>query len=223
MGAHTLASCDPSLSVPHNNWTTLTHHVINNITFLDKLAAHIELKENNNLLNDEVTAYFNLGNFKKGSQQRSAQQSYQRWMNIFSLISNPVIAWFDNPVDAGYFQKIRSSLPENRTMVHVIHRSSTWSFSNTEPKIKHIYSRPGYPKYHPNTVLPEYSSVMHAKYELMFRAVYENHFNTLYFAWLDIGLFRQMVDESPIEHFELYIPPGMEQNKVAYSKVYTRS
>ena len=73
MGAHTLASCDQSMSVSHNNWTTLTHHVINNITFLDKLAALIELKESNNLLNDEVTiitAYFNLGNFKKGSQQR---------------------------------------------------------------------------------------------------------------------------------------------------------
>ena len=66
---------------------------------------------------------------------------------------------------------------------------------------------------------------MHAKYELMLQAVYNNHFNILYFAWLDIGLYRKLIDkeEGLNETFEIYIPPDMDQNKVAYNKVFNRS
>ena len=172
-----------------------------------------------------VTAFLNIGDFLREGQLRSAEGSYKHWMTIYSRIKNPVIAWFDNPDDAKYFKQIRSSSPNRRTIIYVINRNETWSFSTLQPKIKSIYDRPGYPKLNPNTVLPEYSCVMHAKYELMLRAVYNNHFNILYFAWLDIGLYRKLIDkeEGSKETFEIYIPPDMDQNKVAYNKVFNRS
>lgn len=45
-----------------------------------------------------------------------------------------------------------------------------WSFGLRDA-IQQIYSRSGYPKYTPNTVLPEYSCAMHAKYDIMRRSI----------------------------------------------------
>ena len=59
---------------------------------------------------------------------------------------------------------------------------------------------------------------MHAKYEVMQLAIVENPFNTLYFCWLDIGLFRDISQST--SQFSLYLPPNYKNNSVAYQEVY---
>jgi hypothetical protein len=98
-----------------------------------------------------------------------------------------------------------------------------WSFGLV-PEITHIFAMPGYPQHTPNTVVPTYSVAMHAKYEVMQMAIKENPFKTRYFCWLDIGLFRGLVDQQgELLPFTIYLPAGFRSYSVAYSEVYTRS
>ena len=78
-----------------------------------------------------------------------------------------------------------------------------------------------YPKFQPNTVVPEYSCAMHAKYELMIKAIDANYFSTLHFAWIDIGLFRHE-DSTKTSHFDIGLPPKFNQSLVAYNEVFPR-
>ena len=91
------------------------------------------------------------------------------------------------------------------------------------PEIARIYAKPGYPKHHPNTVVPEYPAAMHAKYELMQLTIRDNPFRTQFFCWLDIGLFRDIASE-PIDspRFSLTLPDGFQLDSVAYTEVYSR-
>ena len=165
-----------------------------------------------------VTAFLDLGTFKKGDLHTFSPGLYREWIKVFHRIENPVVAFFDNERDVKMFQVLRNALPGNRTQVVKISRVSMWAFS-LRSNIADIFSRPFYPKHHPNTVLPEYSCTMHAKYELMARVVNENPFNTRFFSWLDVGLFRDIsANQGP--PFSLYIPPNFDRTKVAYSQVY---
>lgn len=135
-----------------------------------------------------VTAYFNLGSFQKGEIRHNifTPQLYQKWMKVFSRISNPVIGYFDDVGFYKYFEKQRSQLKSNLTLLRLIDRNKLWSFS-LKGLIGDIYKQPEYPIHHPNTVFPEYSCAMHAKYELLYMTLQQNPFRTKYFAWLDIG------------------------------------
>ena len=113
-----------------------------------------------------------------------------------------------------------------------------WSFGLV-PEIARIFRKPGYPKHRPNTVVPNYSAAMHAKYEVMQSAIKENPFKTRYFCWLDIGLFRDLTDgdhdsiripnvpndslkfeQFSTDRFSIYLPPGLEPSSVAYQQVW---
>ena len=208
-----------------SNWTRLIMKLLSNSTEADRLKSEIKSTETKPIKDDVtlVTSYFDLGDFAKGSESNHFNKKlYKNWMTIFSKISNPVIAWFDQQQDANDFKKIRSSLPENRTIVHVIKRNETWVFNNLYSKIEKLYNRSDYPKFLPNTVKPEYPCVMHLKYELLLRGIYQNPFNTLYMAWLDVGYFRDLVNSNSTEPFELYIPSDMNQDKVSYNMVANR-
>jgi hypothetical protein len=93
-----------------------------------------------------------------------------------------------------------------------------WSFGLV-PEIARIFAQPGYPQHLPNTVVPTYSAAMHAKYEVMQMAIKENPFKTRYFCWLDIGLFRDLVNEQNAPPFSLYLPSGFRSDSVAYTEV----
>lgn len=71
--------------------------------------------------------------------------------------------------------------------------------------------------HYPNTVVPEYSCAQHAKYDVVARAASENYFDTDYFAWLDIGLFRYEVDNT--KYFTLEIPAGFDSSRIAVNLV----
>jgi len=94
-----------------------------------------------------------------------------------------------------------------------------WSFGLL-PNITRIFAKPYYPKHYPNTVVPAYSAAMHAKYEVMQLAILENPFNTRYFCWLDVGLFRDIAESN--ELFSLYLPPDLKNTSVGYQDVYGR-
>ena len=58
-----------------------------------------------------VTAYINIGSFQKGSSkhQNFTTDLYYHWMETFSQMNNPVVAFFDHKQDAEIFKKIRGN------------------------------------------------------------------------------------------------------------------
>ena len=169
-----------------------------------------------------VTAYFNIGSFFKGSENSIfTPDLYKKWMRIFSKISNPVVVYVDDNKYYKYFKHLRDSANlSSKTKIFKLERDDIWAFSLL-PKIEKIFSNPKYPKFLPNTVVPEYSCVMHAKYELMLKTVQANSFGTNYIAWIDIGLFRGL-NPSQVNSFHIELPPKFDKKKIAYSQVYQR-
>ena len=103
-----------------------------------------------------VTAYFNTGQFKKGrSGAVFTPNTYHEWMRICSRIRDPRVAFFENDQDIAYFKKIRESLPENLTRIEKVSRDELWAFALRD-RIAAIFTQPRYPKYYPDTVVPEY-------------------------------------------------------------------
>lgn len=147
---------------------------------------------------------------------------YKRWMEIFPKIINPLVAFFDSDEDLAYFRKLRAKSAGPSNLV-LINRKDLWSFQ-LKDRIEAIYQQPTYPVHHPNTIKPEYPCIMHAKYELMQVSIDANFFNTKYFAWLDIGLFREITSNKTLlqntPDFKLALPPVFEDTKVAYSDVF---
>ena len=171
-----------------------------------------------------VTAYFNLGNFQKGDTQPAnfTPYLYHSWIHVFARVENPVIAYFEEDEDIQQFRRIRGKYPESHTKIYKVSRDQLWAFGLLS-KIRNIYSKEGYPHYHPGTVVPEYSAAMHAKYELVHRSVVENPYRTRYFASVDVGLFRSIWEGSNEPAFWLYTPPDFDEAKVAYGEVFNRS
>ena len=138
-------------------------------------------------------------------------------MVAFKWIENPVVAFFDNEDIMKTFMELRKTLPANRTKIIKLDRSKMWSFSLLG-RIKSIFSRPQYPRYLPNTVYPEYSCAMHAKYDYMDEVARNNPFNTKYLSWVDLGYFRDLVNKNTTS-FSLYTPPKFDESRVAYCEI----
>jgi hypothetical protein len=175
------------------------------------------------LLTDDltvVTAYFNIGTFDKGSVHRKfSPDMYHRWMKVFANIDNPLFVFVDTNETEAIFRHIRSSRNSNMTVINLLRTNSLWSFK-IKSNISDIYRQPGYPVHRPNTVLPAYSSAMHAKYKVMEMAILTNPFRTKYFCWLDIGLFRDISNSN--QTIRLYLPERFQNDSVAYTKVNER-
>ncbi|KAL5011289.1 hypothetical protein ScPMuIL_009840 [Solemya velum] len=190
-----------------------------NIKLTLKYSSHPVPQETNSSSSQNnvtvVTAYFNLGSFRKGSQQTFGPNLYYKWFEVFRYIVNPLVIYTDCEVFATLAKRIRQQL-DDRTEIILIERNSTWSFNITD-RIRKVYSRPGYPSHHPNTVIPEYSSAMHVKYELTAKTARSNPFHTNYFAWLDIGYFRDIVNSK--QFFKLDVPFGLKENRVAFNLI----
>ena len=166
-----------------------------------------------------VTAYFNIGNFPKATPRSMRKpDTYHQWMKIFAKIRNPTVFYLDTDMEIKMIQNIRSNLHPNLTKVVKISRSDLWSFS-LKAKIAELYENHHYPRYYPNTVVPDYTCITHAKFELMYRTLRHNPFNTKYFSWLDIGCFRKISDQASLKPFTLTLPPNFDVKKVAFSKV----
>ena len=62
---------------------------------------------------------------------------------------------------------------------------------------------------------------MHAKYDVISRAANENYFHTNYFAWLDIGLFRDEANST--KNFILRLPKDFNSTTIAVNRVFNAS
>ncbi|XP_067678462.1 uncharacterized protein [Haliotis asinina] len=167
-----------------------------------------------------VTAYVNLGVYKKG-QEFGAYHTpfkYKQWMRPLGKMTNPVIAFMEDDDAIAYFRKVRSCLPASHTKIIKFNRNEMWSYGLIE-KIKEIYSKNNYPKHYPNTVNSEYTCAMHAKYEFLQMAMDMDVFRTPAFAWLDIGYFRNL-DKSGTTFFKLLPPKKFNTEKVGLSQAW---
>jgi len=191
-------------------------------TILDGVTKGTTRDDVLSMLNDDevtiVTAYIDIGTFSKGSvTQKQGTSQYLHWLTVFKSLTNPVVAYFDNQSHIEYFNELRQDYT-NRTQVHKIDLNSTWPFQHRE-KVLEIIHQKDYPIYYPNTVIPEYSLIMHMKYQLVNQVASTNPFGTKYIAWLDIGLFRSMANRVKIPPYHIHPPPGFQQDKIAYNLV----
>lgn len=179
---------------------------------------HTRMMNNAHSMSSEVTiitAYFNIGNLNKGGMFGVyTPEKYIKWMSVFGRINNPLIVFTDSTEVKQIFEDLRKRFPQERTQIYLIDREQLWAFK-LAPEIKEVFSQPNYPFHDPNTVHENYSCVMHAKFELVNKVITEELFHTKFVAWLDIGLFRAVVDEKHV--FPLSIPPNFDETKVAYS------
>ncbi|XP_055871228.1 uncharacterized protein LOC106053131 [Biomphalaria glabrata] len=142
-------------------------------------------------------------------------------MQTFNWLSNKLVAFLTDDDTYNYFKQIRSNLPPERTVLIRINRSELSSFKDYD-RVNQIYSKPDYPKYHPNTVNANYSVIMNAKYDVLQMAMDLGHVNTKYIAWLDIRLFRNLLQENlrpKNDTFTLEVPFNFDDKKVAFSEV----
>ena len=167
-----------------------------------------------------VTAFFDIGKFGKGNPNNvRSMETYLEWTKTFRFLQNPLVAYTDSERFMHEMKSLRADL-SNVTKIFLIDRNSSWAFRRKDV-IKDIFAIKGYPKHHPNTVVPEYSCSMHAKYDVISRAAKENYFHTDYFAWLDIGLFRNEVSNP--RKFILQLPGGFNSSKISVNRVYNVS
>ena len=165
-----------------------------------------------------VTAFFDIGTLVKGNENNVRSPSkYKEWMSIFRYIENPLYAYVDTIENLEAFKEIRQPYI-NKTKVILIDKNQLWGF-NLKENISQIFSSPFYPKYYPNTVNPDYSCAMHAKYGVMNQSIYENAFRTKYFAWVDVGYFSRSINDihSP---FGIHLPYKFHERKVSFGEVY---
>lgn len=162
-----------------------------------------------------VTAYWDLGTFQKGKKMQHTRHKYEEWASVFEMMLNPVIVYTDSIDFKTSMENYRSKLI-NKTVICYVNRNMFWPFSLTK-KIKAVFDQPGYPKYYPNTFVPEYSASQHVKFAVMSDAVRRNIFNTPLFSWLDVGYFRDIVTDK--RYFRLTEPPFFDVNKLSVNEI----
>ena len=164
-----------------------------------------------------VTAYIDIGTIRKAKNAFwRSPEVYLQWAKIFEHIRNPLVVYTDSEYFLRLIQTYRARFPE-RTKLILFDKSSSWAFS-LNSTIKKIYIRKEYPDYiYQMPTAVNYSCVQHAKYEVTQRAAKENYFGTDYIAWLDVGLFRESVNNS--KDFILALPPDFNDSKLAVNQV----
>lgn len=179
-----------------------------------------ESKVGNNVKNTRnvtiVTAYWNLGTFQKGvGGLKFSTNTYFKWASTFKYLVNPLVVYTDCKEFKELMETLRSDRLNN-TMIYLLNRTELWPFQLVT-QMKSVLDQPGYPKYYPNTVIPEYPAAQHSKYAVVAETIRKGVFANPYFAWLDIGYFRDVVERNV--DFTLDIPPGFDPGKISVNRV----
>ncbi|KAK7502519.1 hypothetical protein BaRGS_00006094 [Batillaria attramentaria] len=162
-----------------------------------------------------ITAFLDLGSFRKGKSLVYTPQHYMEWAETYKYLANPLIVYTDSTAFQQWFLSVRTGI-ENRTSIIRLNRTNVPSFQRID-KVVRVFSDPNYPKFYPNTVLPEYACSQHAKVDFVAMSIRENPFATKYFAWLDIGYFRYTTFRK--RKFWIVVPPEMDDNKMAVNEI----
>lgn len=179
-----------------------------------------ESKVGNNVKNTRnvtiVTAYWNLGTFQKGvGGLKFSTNTYFKWASTFKYLVNPLVVYTDCKEFKELMETLRSDRLNN-TMIYLLNRTELWPFQLVT-QMKSVLDQPGYPKYYPNTVIPEYPAAQHSKYAVVAETIRKGVFANPYFAWVDIGYFRDVVERNV--DFTLDIPPGFDPGKISVNRV----
>lgn len=179
-----------------------------------------ESKVGNNVKNTRnvtiVTAYWNLGTFQKGvGGLKFSTNTYFKWASTFKFLVNPLVVYTDCKEFKELMETLRSDRLNN-TMIYLLNRTELWPFQLVT-QMKSVLDQTGYPKYYPNTVIPEYPAAQHSKYAVVAETIRKGVFANPYFAWVDIGYFRDVVERKV--DFTLDIPPGFDPGKISVNRV----
>ena len=165
-----------------------------------------------------VTAYINLGRYSDKGKIKYSPELYHKWMKILGKIKNPVITFMNDKYDIALFNKIRKEVPEAKSKVELVNKSSLWGFDF----LQHIAKILGKQEHSKNVNKPpDYLSVLHSKYDFVGTAMKYNHFKTKYYCWMDMDLFRDVMNKTE-KSFSLAIPENFEQDKIAYSEEFPK-
>ena len=165
-----------------------------------------------------VTAFFDIGPFEKNIYEGIRTPSYYtKWLSVFEYLNNPLYVYVDSIEYKTLFENVRRN-SQRKTKIILVNREDIWGFSLRE-NISSIYSDPEYPKVVGKTTNAEYTCAMHAKFDVMLKSVNDNKFQTKYFAWLDIGYYRDTVNAT--NQFKIYLPPCFDDSRVSYNELYT--
>ncbi|XP_062620311.1 uncharacterized protein LOC134281899 [Saccostrea cucullata] len=179
-----------------------------------RLTTEMTIKIHENMT--IITAFWDLGSFRKGngSLEYSAID-YMDWSSVFQRMVNPLVVYTDCLNFKMIMEKYRESFP-NKTKVIIIERRKFWSFQIVN-NISSVFEQPDYPNFYPNTVLPEYSACQHTKFAVVADALKRDIFRTEFYAWLDIGYFRDIVCDE--HYFRLNPPPYIDKGRLCMTKI----
>ncbi|XP_048747001.2 uncharacterized protein LOC125659385 isoform X2 [Ostrea edulis] len=183
----------------------------------NKTAEFLDSIKGTNRSITVVTAYFNIGRFPKGNpSQVRTSETYNTWMKTFQYLKNPVVFYTDDKAYADFFVALRKNSSLLTEVIH-INRSQLWAFKII-PKIKKIYSTPGYPRHYPNTISPEYTSLTHSKQQVLADTVNRHPFDTEFYCWLDAGYFRDNVYRE--RKFWMEVPDDFNKSRIGVTRVF---
>lgn len=142
-------------------------------------------------------------------------------MRSWRKIKNRVVFYTSNKIYAENFIRLRAEHGFPTRAIVVKPNSSdvsilSWSMSLVSDITK-IFQHPNYPRYYPNTVIPMYGTIMNAKFDLLEDAIKNNIFDTEYFAWMDLGLWREFSNANNCR--KIRAPPDYDPSKVAMNQV----
>lgn len=158
----------------------------------------------------------NLGTFQKGPRNlHFSTKTYFKWATVFKYLVNPLVVYTDSEAFKELMERQRTD-HINNTRIYLTNRTDLWPFKLLY-EVRSVYDVPGYPKSHPNTVVSEYTATQHSKYAVVADTVRKQVFQNAYYAWLDIGYFRDVVERNV--QFELKIQPGFDSKRVSYNRI----
>ncbi|XP_064617981.1 uncharacterized protein LOC135482078 [Liolophura sinensis] len=163
-----------------------------------------------------VSAYINLGSVPKGIVETRNTAKYLKWATVFGRLDNALVFYTDSSEMKTVVENSRrmSSFPTR--VIEVEDRNKLWAFG-LKAHIQAIFSN----LWNLKAIQPEkyadYSSSQHAKYEFMEDAISRDFYHSEYYAWLDVGYFRDIVHLS--HHFTLEIPCNFNSSKIAFNVV----
>jgi hypothetical protein len=137
------------------------------------------------------------------------------WAASFKYMLNPLVVYTDSKEFRDLMHAYRKNVMCNTKIIYM-NRTKINVFRKVD-EIKSVYAQPGYPKYYPNTVNPEYTAAQHAKFTLVAETYRRKLFTTRYYAWIDVGYFRDIANVK--EYYVMVVPPYMDPTRIAYNFV----
>lgn len=162
-----------------------------------------------------ITAYWDLGTFRKGDAKTFSKELYMNWSVAFKYMLNPLVVYTDSEKFRDWIQNIRSDLLCCTKIIYM-NRTEIEAFQRVQ-KIKDIYDQPDYPRYYPNTVNPLYPASQNAKFTVVADTYRQKLFDTTYYGWIDVGYFRDIVNV--FDYYRMEVPGDFDSSRIAFNRV----